>query len=94
MNAHDFLIQGVSEMGSRAATYDAPEGERSMAATVAMFNALTGNNLTEEQGWKFMCCLKLVRSEQGAFRADNFVDGAAYFGLAGETAARLGGADE
>ena len=57
-----------------------------MAATVAMFNALTGSSLSEEQGWKFMVCLKLVRSEQGEYRADNFVDGAAYFGLAGETA--------
>lgn len=87
MNAEDFLKQAQSEMCDRAATYDKPAGERSMAATVAMFNALTGHNLTEEQGWKFMCCLKLVRSEQGAYRADNFVDGAAYFGLAGETAA-------
>ena len=49
-----------------------------------MFNTLTGHKLTPEQGWKFMVCLKLVRSEQGAFRADNFVDGAAYFALAGE----------
>ncbi len=87
MKAHEFLNQAQSEMQDRATTYDKPEGERSMANTVAMFNALTGHSLTEEQGWKFMCCLKLVRSEQGEFKADNFVDGAAYFGLAGETAA-------
>lgn len=86
MEAQDFLQQGASEMQDRAATYDAPQGERSMGKTVAMFNALTGSDMSEAQGWKFMCCLKLVRSEQGDFRADNFVDGAAYFGLAGETA--------
>lgn len=86
MEAQDFLEQGVKEMGERATTYDAPEGERSMGKTVAMFNALTGADISEAQGWKFMACLKLVRSEQGDFRADNFVDGAAYFGLAGETA--------
>ena len=90
MNAHDFLKQGVSEMENRAATYDASEGERSMAKTAAMFNALTDSGITEEQGRKFMVCLKLVRSEQGDFRADNFVDGAAYFGWAGETAAQCG----
>ncbi|EGG93489.1 hypothetical protein IMCC1989_1137 [gamma proteobacterium IMCC1989] len=89
MKAPDFLQQAQSEMFDRATTYDNPEGERSMANTVAMFNALTGHKLTEEQGWKFMVCLKLVRSEQGAFKADNFVDGAAYFGLAGETAASV-----
>lgn len=93
MQAFEFLEQGVSEMKDRAATYDAPEGERSMAKTVAMFNALTGYNLTDEQGWKFMVCLKLVRSEQGAFRADSFVDGSAYFGLAGETASKRQGGD-
>ncbi len=88
MQAADFLSQAQSEMQDRATTYDNAAGERSMAATVAMFNALTGHDLTEEQGWKFMACLKLVRSEQGAHRADNFVDGAAYFGLAGEAAER------
>lgn len=88
MNASEVLSQAQSEMQDRAVTYDKPHGQRSMANTVAMFNAMTGYELNEEQGWKFMCCLKLVRSEQGAFRADNFVDGAAYFGLAGEIAAK------
>ncbi|QAX31302.1 DUF6378 domain-containing protein [Leisingera sp. NJS204] len=88
MQAAEFLSLAQSEMQDRATTYDNPTGERSMAATVATFNALTGHQLTEQQGWKFMACLKLVRSEQGAYRADNFVDGAAYFGLAGEAAAK------
>lgn len=70
MQAADFLSQAQSEMVDRSTTYDKPEGERSMAATVAMFNALTGSDLSEEQGWKFMVCLKLVRSEQGEYRAD------------------------
>ena len=86
MKAHEFLNQAQSEMQDRATTYDKPEGERSMAATVEAFNAITGHKVTHEQGWKFMCLLKLVRSEQGEFKADNFVDGAAYFGLAGESA--------
>ena len=89
MKADKFLNIAQSEMKNRATTYDNPGGERSMRSTVEMFNALTGHKLTEEQGWKFMCCLKLARSEQGDFRADNFVDGAAYFGLAGESASAL-----
>jgi len=35
-----------------------------------------------------MALLKAVRSQQGAFRMDSFVDGAAYFALAGEAAKR------
>jgi hypothetical protein len=86
--AWDILEQAVVEMRDRAATYDKPEGERSMSATVVAFNAITGHELTEQHGWQFMELLKMVRSNQGAYRADSFVDGAAYAALAGEAAAR------
>lgn len=94
MKATDFLEKARAEMKDREKTYDSASGERSMRATVAMFNAMTGFEITEEQGWKFMVCLKLVRSEQGDFRDDNFVDGVAYFGLAGETASSGGSMDD
>lgn len=84
--AQDFLASAAYEMKDREVTYDAEGGERSIDKTVEMFNALTGHNLTEEQGWKFLVCLKLVRTEQGDFKADNFIDGSAYFALAGEAA--------
>jgi hypothetical protein len=97
MTAWEILEAAGSHMRDRAATYDSPAGERSMAKTVAMFNAMVGREvMTTEQGWKFMCLLKLVRSEQGDFKSDNFEDlrmelrrrlhGAAYFALAGEAA--------
>jgi len=89
MKAPDFLAQAVSEMKDRASTYDKPEGERSMGACVAAFKAVTGIAMSEQQGWQFMELLKMVRSNQGAYRADSFVDGAAYASLAGEAAARL-----
>jgi hypothetical protein len=75
-------------MEERAATYDQPQGERSIHKTVSMFNALTGNLLTDEQGWLFMACLKMVRAQAGRYRADSYEDGAAYFALAGESAAQ------
>lgn len=75
-------------MKDRAATYDKPEGERSMGATVEAFRAVTGIRVTQEQGWLFMALLKAVRSQQGDYRADSYEDGAAYFALAGEAAAR------
>ena len=88
ITAHGFLEQAAREMGQRAATYDKPEGERSMGKTVAAFNALTGHTITEQEGWQFMELLKIARSNQGGYRADSFVDGAAYAALAGEAAAR------
>lgn len=74
-------------MSDRAATYDRPQGERSMGATIEAFKAVSGISITEEQGWLFMALLKAVRSQQGAYRADSYEDGAAYFALAGESAA-------
>ncbi|WP_333846841.1 DUF6378 domain-containing protein [Phaeobacter italicus] len=88
MKANEVLKQAASEMEDRAKTYDKPEGERSMAATVTAFQAITGVSMTEQQGWQFMEVLKLVRSNQGGYRADSFIDGAAYAALAGEAASR------
>lgn len=86
MNATEILNKAAQHMAERSKTYDKPEGERSMGATVGAFHAITGHVLTEEQGWLFMALLKAVRSQQGAFRADSYEDGAAYFALMGEAA--------
>lgn len=86
--AANILTSALGHMRDRAATYDKPEGERSMGATVDAFLAVTGVSMTEEQGWLFMALLKAVRSQQGAYRADSYEDGAAYFALAGEAAVR------
>jgi len=86
--APEILAVAVREMKARETLYDTPGGERSMANTVAIFNIACGTNLSEEQGWKFMSCLKLVRSEQGDFQLDNYVDLAAYAALCGEAAVK------
>jgi hypothetical protein len=84
MKAEDILTKAAGHLADRAKTYDRPEGERSMEKTVQMFNTLAGTQLTTEQGWLFMVLLKMVRSQQGDYKADNYEDGAAYFALAGE----------
>ena len=88
MKASRIVEQALKHMRDRAATYDRPDGERSIGATVEAFNAITGDGLmnTEERGWLFMILLKAVRSQQGDYRADSYEDGAAYFALAGEAA--------
>lgn len=92
VHAYTFLQSALSEMKDRAAQRDGAtpqgriSGERSMAATIKAFNALTGHNLTEENGWEFMILLKLVRGRQGNFRMDDYTDAAAYSALLGECA--------
>lgn len=86
--AADFLRAGIGHMQDRAVHYDAPQGERSMGKTVAMFNIATGKNLSEADGWLLMTLLKQVRSLQGKYKADNHEDEASYAGLRGEAAAR------
>ncbi|MGQ7247221.1 DUF6378 domain-containing protein [Halomonas sp. V046] len=88
VTAQSILSRAGAHMRDRAATYDKPQGERSIGATVGAFEAITGLSLTEEQGWLFMALLKAVRSQQGGYRADSYEDGAAYFALAGEAAGR------
>ena len=88
LTAASMLTAALGHMEDRAKTYDAPGGERSMGKTVSAFNAITGLELTEEQGWLFMEILKQVRSQQGNYRADNYEDMVAYAALRGECAAR------
>jgi len=83
--AFQLLNRAADHMQARAATYDKPEGERSMGATVAAFNAITGFNLTEAHGWLLMSILKMVRDNQRqAAHVDSCEDLVAYVSLYGE----------
>lgn len=82
-SAHSFLEKGVQHMKDRATQRDSEDGERSMKACVDAFNAMFGHSLTETQGWQFMVLLKMARS-RNKFNPDDYEDGAAYTGLAGE----------
>lgn len=87
--AAEFLEDAAGHMRDRAATYDKPEGERSMAQTVKVFNAFHGTNLTEAQGWHFMQILKDVRLfTRPAFHKDSADDGVAYAALKCEAKAK------
>ena len=87
MSAIDFLNEAASAIGDRASQRDTGS-ERSMARTVATFSALTGHQLSERDGWIFMVILKLSRAQGGQREImDDYVDGAAYIALAGESVA-------
>ena len=87
--ASQILGTAQETLVQRAVNRDSVEtGERSMAAAVSAFNALYGTEVSETQGWMFMVFLKAARARQGEFNLDDYVDGAAYFALAGESASK------
>jgi hypothetical protein len=86
--AEQLVQDALDIMKERGATRDKPQGERAMAATVKAFNAVTGRNLSETEGWKFMMCLKLGRAAQGKFHADDYHDLIGYSALTAECAFR------
>lgn len=89
VSAFSILQRSAQHMQERSKVYDKPEGERSMAATVAAFNAITGHELTEAEGWLFMALLKGVRAfQRPGYHADSVEDMAAYVALMGEAKAR------
>lgn len=61
--AAELLGRAARHMHDRASTYDAPEGERSMGKCVSAFNAVTGRDLRESEGWLMLALLKATRSE-------------------------------
>lgn len=81
--AVQLVTAGANMINKRASDRDV-EQERSMADIVKTFNAYSGHNLTEIDGWAFMVILKLIRSKRGNFKADDFIDMASYAGLMGE----------
>lgn len=84
-HAVNLLTIAKEAIGDRANERDQPNGERSMRRCVESFNAMFGKDLTEEQGWHFMALLKMARAAGGKKRIDDYIDGAAYFALAGES---------
>lgn len=87
-SAPDILESAAMHIAERGKRRDLPGGERSMRRSVEAFNAIRGHLLTEADGWMFMALLKASRASAGALNLDDFEDGAAYFALAGECAAR------
>ena len=85
MKAPEILKRASSIMDERAKQYDSPEGERSMGKAVAAFNAITGHELSEADGWLLMALLKMVRDNTtDKPHEDSLHDLVAYAGLYGE----------
>lgn len=87
--AQDLLHRAASLMDERGKQYDQRSGERSMASTVAAFNAISGYSLTEADGFLLMAILKMVRDQQRETpHRDSIEDLVAYASLYGEARQR------
>lgn len=87
VDAVDVLNLAAATIDNRAASRDVAK-ERSMARCVNTFNAMTGHNISEADGWLFMQYLKHSRSRGGSFRFDDYLDDVAYAALKTEAAAK------
>lgn len=86
MKAPEILTRSAEIMAERAKQYDSPQGERSMGKAVAAFNAITGQELSEANGWLLMALLKMVRDNTTTEpHADSINDLVAYGALYGES---------
>lgn len=85
--AHLIAEAACQHMRDRAAQYDQPQGERSMGRAVTAFNAITGRDLTESEGWLLLQVLKDVRQWQNPsqYHQDSAEDCIAYAALKAES---------
>lgn len=82
------LSQAANIQAERAREYEQAGGERSTAKIVAAFNAITGRDLRESEGWLFLQLLKMVRGEaKRTPHMDSIVDNVSYAALYGEARA-------
>lgn len=87
--AEDFLAKAAMHLQSRGQTYDQPSGERSMERTVIAFNAITGHDISECEGWLLLQLLKDVRQwSTPDYHQDSAEDCIAYAALKAEALAR------
>ena len=88
-SAPEILDAAARHLRDRAATYDKPEGERSMGQTVEIFNTFHKTALTEAQGWHLLQILKDVRLfTRSGYHADSAEDCTSYSALKAEAKAR------
>lgn len=83
--APQFLTAAADTLAQRGKQYDQPAGERSMGKCVQAFNTITGQNLSEAEGWLLLQLLKDVRQwQRPGFHQDSAEDCIAYAALKAE----------
>lgn len=89
LSASGFLTEACQTMADRGQQYDQPDGERSMGRAIAAFNAISGLDLTESDGWLLLQLLKDARQwSRDSYHHDSALDCVAYAALKAEALAR------
>lgn len=73
-------------LGDRNASYGDPV--KNYSHTAAIFNAISGHDLTAREAALFMVAVKLARLRTSPLKTDNYVDAMAYLGISHECAER------
>ena len=88
MNASEALQKAQQLIDQRGRDYDHEGGERSMGAAVTAFNALTGHDLTDGDGWLLFELVKTKRSKSSPGHVDSNIDKISYSALRAEAELR------
>ena len=88
MNANEALQKAQQLIDQRGRDYDHEGGERSMPDAVRAFNAITGNRISEGDGWLLMALVKAVRSCHSPGHIDSSLDLISYAALRAEAETR------
>ncbi len=82
----EVLLETAIELtcGDRNESYGSPVENHQHIADI--FNAVSGHKITAREAALFQICVKLARCRTSPNKADNYVDGMAYFGIAFECA--------
>ena len=80
MNARDFLNEARATIQDRGMDYGHPTDN--MARTAALWSSYLEMPVTDYQVAMCMALVKIARSMETA-KADNYIDGAAYFAISG-----------
>jgi hypothetical protein len=89
MKASEIASEAALALANRAEIRDNPNGERSAAKAADIMTAWTGKEYTASDIWRTLMAVKMARSLQGKFHADDFIDLAGYAALLGECEAEL-----
>ena len=81
MNAGDFLTEAKAIIQDRGMDYGHPSDN--MSRTASLWSAFLEMPITDYQVASCMALVKLARSMETG-KIDNYIDGAAYFAIAGQ----------
>lgn len=82
INVDRILANATEALTALSQLRGRPDVEHSMACTVAAFNGITGTQITDRAGWRFLSLLTKVFCAAGEYSADNYAVTAGYTDVA------------